>query len=95
MLTFLPAITEFAKDKSSQTVWGWIEERFHDIDGVGYYKYPVVRAASGAIPELTLITRTHEPLAVRCLSHTIDEIQSIENDTWTVNGTIIDSPLLE
>jgi superfamily I DNA and RNA helicase len=96
MITFLPAITEYAKDESSQTVWGWIKEQFNDKDdGVGYYKYPVVRAASGAIPELTLITRTHEPCAVRCLPHTIDEIQSIGNDTWTVNGKFIDSPLLE
>jgi superfamily I DNA and RNA helicase len=95
MLTFLPAVTEYAKDETSQTVWGWIAEQFSDKDGVGYYKYPVVRATSGAIPELTLITRTHEPFAVRCLPYTIDEIQLIESETWTVNGNLIDSPLLE
>jgi superfamily I DNA and RNA helicase len=95
MLTFLPAVPEYATDEVSKLVWDWISAEFGMLDGIGYYKYPVVRASSGVIPELTLITRTHQPIAVRCLSLTLDEIQNIEDDTWKIQGEMVDSPFLE
>jgi superfamily I DNA and RNA helicase len=49
----------------------------------------------GAVPELSLILRTHQPVAVRCLSFTIDEIESIDSEVWKVKGQEIDSPILE
>lgn len=95
MITFLPATPDYARDEVSQTVWNWIKERFQDTEGTAYYKYPVVRATSGTIPEITLLTRTHHPLAIRCLPNTITEIQSIDDEIWIVDGNPIDSPILE
>jgi superfamily I DNA and RNA helicase len=95
MINFLPAVPEYANDKATQTVWDWVFDQFKDVEGVGYYKYPVVRATTGAVPELSLILRTHQPIAIRCLPITIDEIESINNDIWIVRGQEIDSPILE
>jgi superfamily I DNA and RNA helicase len=95
MISFLPAVPEYASDDASQTVWGWLAEQFKDAEGVGYYKYPIVRATTGAVPELSLILRAHQPVAVRCLSLTIDEIELIDSEIWKVKGQEIDSPILE
>ncbi len=95
MISFLPAVPEYASDEISQVVWSWVLEKFQDADGVGYYKYPIVRAATGIVPELSLILRDHHPVAIRCLSVTIDEIEAIEAETWKVKGQEIDSPILE
>jgi len=95
MISFLPAVPEYASDEASQTVWGWISERFHDAEGIGYYKYPIVRAATGIVPELSLILKDHHPIAIRCVAVTIDEIDAVGSDVWKVRGQEIDSPILE
>lgn len=95
MITFLPATQDYARDDASQTVWKWISDRFQDTEGVAYYKYPVVRATSGAIPEITLLTRTHQPLAIRCLPYTIADLESTTEDAWQIHGKRVDSPILE
>lgn len=95
MISFLPAVPEYATDEASQTVWGWISERFHGAEGIGYYKYPIVRAATGIVPELSLILRSHQPIAIRCVAVTIEEIESVGSDVWKVRGKEIDSPILE
>lgn len=95
MINFLPAVPEYASDETSQTVWNWLAEQFKEAEGVGYYKYPIVRATTGTVPELSLILKTHQPVAIRCFSFTIDEIESISPDVWKVKGQEIDSPILE
>ena len=96
MIEFIPATADYANDEASQVVWEWLKEHFEkDVDGIGYYKYPVVQAATGAIPELSLVTKTHQPIAVRCLNINLDEINSIELEVWEINGKKNDSPILE
>jgi Superfamily I DNA and RNA helicases len=95
MIEFLPSVPDYAKDYSSQMIWNWIKEKTNDLEGIAYYKYPIVRAATGAIPELFISTRSIQPLAIRCLPLTIEEIKEITNEYWVVNNTKIDSPLLE
>lgn len=95
MISFLPAVPEYASDELSQRVWSWIDERFNGLEGIGYYKYPIVKAATGVVPELSLILKSHHPVAVRCLSFNLEEIEEVSEAVWKVKGQEIDSPILE
>jgi len=95
MLQFIPSLPTYAEDKTAQRVWQWVKERFNNEEGTCYYKHPIVGAATGIVPDLTLLVRTNQPLAIRCLPYQLEEIETVDQDIWKVKNTEMESPLLE
>ena len=95
MIRLLPSTPDYADDAASQKVWGILKDAFAPDVGVCYYRHPVVRATSGAIPEFTVIARAHHPVILRVLPYEAAEIHAIDDLSWNVNGKIIDSPVAE
>lgn len=90
---FVPA-QSFANDTASKTVWGWISDVLHEADGVAYYQHPIIRSA-GRAPDLLVLARGYQPIAVRCLPYQIDEITMVTAEIWAIGSKTIDSPFLE
>src|SRR5258707_1265438 len=95
MIRFLASLPTYANDEASKLVLQKLRNHFSEAEGVCYYKHPVLRLETGITAEFTLLTNKSDPLAIRCLSHQIDDIQEINDQTWVVNGEEIESPLLE
>jgi len=95
MINLVVAIPEYDDDEASKRIFSLIQERFSGLDGICFYMHPILMTSSGLSPELTLISRTHNPVIIRCLSLQINDIQKIDESTWTLNNEEKDSPLLE
>lgn len=95
MLEFISSLPDFDQDTTTQVLWNRIAEQFQDLEGVCYYKHPVLGTAAGVMADLTLFTIQNQPIAIRCLPYEVEDIEAITNDYWVVNGRKIDSPLWE
>lgn len=95
MIDLIVTLPTYDQDEATKRVWSWIDENFPQTEGVCYYKHPILMTQTGATPELTLITNTHQPIIIRCLQEQLDDIQSIGEEKWTINNVEGDSPLLE
>lgn len=89
------SMPDFQDDVTAHFVWSKLAEVINGTDGIYYYKHPIIGAQSGQPPDFCLLGKDLQPLAVRCMSVTLDEIEKIEEDSWTLNGARIDSPLAE
>jgi len=94
MIKLLVTLPEYEQDEATKRVWDWVEGRFRGTEGICYYMHPVLRTNYGFSPELTLITTTHQPVIIHCLPYQLGDIQMVNEDSWTVDGTVQDSPLL-
>ena len=95
MLEFIVTLPTFDKDEASKRVLSWIKDRFPNMEGVGFYMHPVLMTTSGVTPEITIVTRTHHPVIIRCLSYQLDDLQNIDKNVWNIGDEEKDSPLLE
>jgi len=95
MLQFLATSPTFDEDHAANIVRVWIEDCFAGDEGTCYYKHPAVLASSGELPDLSVLTRGNQPLIIKCLDYQLDDIESIDGDTWIVRGIATDSPLLD
>lgn len=43
MIEFLSALHTFEQDSAARTVLRWISEKLSHVDGVCYYKHPVIK----------------------------------------------------
>jgi superfamily I DNA and RNA helicase len=98
-MEFIPTLSSYSNDLTSQTVWQWFNNRIENEEGVSFYKYPNVGGPHTPLPDLTIVTRHYQPAVVRCLGIELEQIISITEDTWTVDiggeQQLIDSPLME
>lgn len=97
MIEFLASLPTYNSDIATRTVWGWLKEEFEQAGAAGicYYKHTVVKTPMGVIPELVLLTRQFQPVIVRCLPFRIGNINRADGVSWFVDGSAVDSPLLE
>lgn len=95
MLHFISSLPDFDEDDAAKSLWDRIEGKFNDKEGVCYYKYPVLGSATGVMADLTLFTKSNQPVAIRCLSCQIDEIASVQENYWTIDNQKKDSPIWE
>ena len=95
MLEFISSLPEFDDDDATKSLWHRIKEKFSELEGICYYKHPVLGTVTGVIADLTVFTTSHEPVAIRCLPFHISEIRSVNEDFWIVDNQKVDSPLLE
>ncbi|BCL79690.1 COG3972 family protein [Ktedonobacteria bacterium brp13] len=92
MLQFVVTLSDYAEDEPSQIIKKWLQEHFKDVEGICYYKYPLIKNDKGAVPEFTVFTRTHNPLIIRCLPYQLEEIDYADEAAWVVNDDAIDPP---
>ncbi len=95
MLHFISSLPDFDNDDAAKWLWNRIKEKFNDKEGVCYYKYPVLGSATGVMADLTLFTKSNQPVAIRCLPYQIDEIESVQENYWIINNQKKDSPIWE
>lgn len=95
MIDLIVTIPEYTHDEATKRVWSQIAQNFPSSEGECYYKHPVLLTTSGVTPELTLITRTHHPVIIRCLPIQLQEVQNVGELIWTINNEERESPLLE
>jgi len=95
MIEFLVTLDTYGQDIPTKKVWSWISEGLPQLDGVCYYKHPILKTKTGITPELTFFSPSNQPIIIRCLPYQLEELEEVENSTWTVNREKIDSPLLE
>ena len=95
-MQFIAALPTFDTDQAEKLVWQWLQERLGDAQGVCYYKYPIIGFGGAEIPDLTLLIRGYQPLAVRCADFDLADIRAVTNDLWEVLDSnkvkTIDSP---
>lgn len=92
---FIASIPEYGDDLATQAVWEALRIQLDDRDGICYYRHPILRSVSHIEPELNLLARGIEPLVIRCLNLTIDDLIALNDDSWTVNDQVIGSPILD
>jgi superfamily I DNA and RNA helicase len=80
---------------AAQMVERWLNERFGAAEGVCYYKHPAIMTKTGKIPDFILFTRTNQPLVIKILEQSLQDIHLVETDEWIVQSEPVDSPLLE
>ncbi len=93
-MDFIPSSSEWAYDTVTQTVWRKFEKAFESVEGIAYYRYPLIRDGGNNPPDLTIIAYGYEPIVVRSVSYNVEDIDEVNTENWKVSGTYIDSPLL-
>jgi superfamily I DNA and RNA helicase len=97
-MEFIPTLSSYASDSTAQTVWAWFNAKIAGQPGVAFYKYPNVGDPDLPQPDLTILTRSYDPLVIRCANWRTEDILAVDADSWTVKiaggSQQIDSPLL-
>src|SRR3989442_582348 len=95
-MQFIAALPTFDTDQAAQLVWQWLQEKLGNFPGVCYYKYPIVGFGTAEIPDLTLLVRGYQPLAIKCADLELADIRRVTDDSWEVRDgdklRSIDSP---
>jgi superfamily I DNA and RNA helicase len=98
-MDFIPTLPSFASDTIAKTVLGWFRTHLTNEDGVAFYKYPNVGGPHTPQPDLTIVTRTFQPLVIKCLDLRFEQVIDLNADTWKIRASgkeeTIDSPILE
>lgn len=96
MLEFIASLPTIDDEVVIKSLWSKIQDALTEHDGVGYYKHPLLGSQTGPMADLTVLTRSIEPTAIKCLPYDIDELLSVRDDAWIVKDDItIESPLLQ
>jgi len=94
-MDFIPTVDSYAEDVPAQQLWGALEPKVRDTEGICYYKHPVITAASSVSPDIALLARGYRPHVFLILRYGIDDLVALGADQWTTSQGDIDSPLLE
>jgi hypothetical protein len=95
-MKFIPSLPTFESDLAAKATWTRIEERFGFVDGLGLYGHPTLAvSASKKRPDLIVLGQGYAPLVVVIVRADINQITSADQDTWTVNGQMAESPVVE
>lgn len=94
-MKLIPALEVYEEDLAAQQVWSWFEAQLAPVEGLAFYRYPAIRLDGVRTPDLLILARGYEPLAVRCLPWSIEDIQEVGEDYWIVSGVRCPSPVAE
>lgn len=94
-MKLIPSDPSYATDTAANNIWRSLQAALGTIDGICYYKHPVIISATRSIPHFTLLARNYEPLAIQCFQHDLGEIEEINEQTWKIKGQLRESPFLD
>lgn len=94
-IQFLASLPTYGEDQAAKNIWDRINDFIGDKDGICYYKHPVITSTTRVVPDLTLLVHGYQPIIIKSLDYTIEDINFINEETWTIRDEIVDSPLLE
>lgn len=95
-INFLVAEDSYDSNQATKNVWAKIQERLGTSQGICYYRHPIMGEAALGAPDLTLLARDFQPLAVRCFDYTLNDIVKAGDYEWTFSaGDTRDSPIRE
>src|SRR5205823_4717934 len=79
-MELLVTVEEYESDTATQQVWLALAPELEPVEGVAYYRHPILGAAGGPPPDLTVLGRTLQPFAIRALGCSLDAIDAIGPD---------------
>lgn len=94
-MEFIPSDESYAADAAAQHLWGKLSMLLGDVDGIAYYKHPVMTSVNSTPPDIALLARGYQPYVFLICNATIDEIESLSSFEWRISGASVDSPLME
>lgn len=94
-MKLISSLPEYSENAAAQAVWARLDQFSNAIDGIAYYKHPIITSAGNTPPDFTLLAKGYEPCALRVYAWDLDNIQSVGEETWGLAGNTIDSPILE
>lgn len=86
---------EYATNLAAQVVWENLFKELKGTDGIYYYKHPIIGSQSGLPADFCLLPKGYQPIAIRCISCNISEIENVGEEIWKINSQPLDSPLAE
>lgn len=94
-MEFIATLDTYENDQAIRNLWSDIAQKIEGYDGICYYKHPIIESATSLSPDLALLVKDYHPLIIKSISCTIEEIAEVSNTTWSISGTVTDSPFLE
>lgn len=94
-MNFISSSPQYDSDFASKKIWQKLETLLKQVDGICYYKYPILQSATSFIPDITLLAEGFQPLILKRLLFSIDDLEEVDEYIWTVKGEKIPSPIEE
>lgn len=93
-MEFIPSVDTYQHDVAAQQLWKALSETLGDRDGIAYYKHPVMTTGTAVVPDIAFIAREYRPHVFIVLNHTLEEITTLNEESWIIDEKPIDSPIL-
>ena len=95
-MDFIPVIESFPGDTEANHAYQQLNSVLSRVDGICFYKHPSLGSnGPDSAPDFAVLARNLNPLVVRCVRATIEDIESVAEDSWVIRGEKVDSPVLE
>ena len=94
-MEFIASLDTYDHDQAAQNIWNRLSQLLAEIDGICYYKHPVIESATRITPDLAFLSEDYEPVVIRIITLDLNEIREVQESTWAVQDEVIDSPFLE
>lgn len=94
-MEFLATLPSYKDDLVTQSIWNELASTIGSEDGICYYKHPVIMSSTRAIPDLTLLCRVYQPMAVVCMNIKIEDLFSVDDNYWVIHEDVKPSPILD
>lgn len=94
-MQFIPAIHTYNQDIPAKMVWEILSNYLGDDDGVAYYQHPNLGSGNGVLPDFVILARSIGAVIIKVVRHELKDIDSIDEEFWSINKKETYSPLLE
>jgi superfamily I DNA and RNA helicase len=95
-MKLIPSLPSYQDDEAAKATWKKIDSSvLKEVDGVAYYKHPIIISASDEAPDLVFLGRGYEPTVIKVVGGSMTSIDSATSELWAVDGVVLGSPLME
>lgn len=94
-MKLVPSVPEYADDTAAIALWERFRVALEPIEGIAYYRHPIISSSTNIPPDFTLLAKSFEPVTVRVLRNQLDELKRLDRDAWMVHSNLVDSPVLD
>ncbi len=94
-MDILPTVDTYEHDTAAQNIWERLKSIVGALDGICYYKHPIIESATKNSPDIALIAEGFHPLTIKILACALEDIGEVSKESWQISGASIDSPIFE